>query len=362
MTFLSQVSPLSDDVTPETLKEEMLEDLKVKGAAIDTREGSYSNALLSPSAYQRWLLRERLKGTLSMVFPDETSGEYIDKNAAQIGMMRRAGTKAAVAVQFSGTNGTVLPAGTDLYDPESGLKFLTDAECTLANGTATVRATAEDVGADYNLAAGRLTQMGTNVDGVTTVTNPAAAEGGADEESDADLYARYHERTAGTITSGNAAQYEMWAKEVQGVSYAACVPLWNGNGTLKIIIAGANRSVLDSAVVSRCAAYIETKRLIGASVTVVSVSERALPLSATVTLIPGATKENVKNQLMEIAGKMLAGQPFGKQTTIPYSRFLACLLQCEGVADYSAFQVSGGTAAVTVQAGEIPAVGTVTIS
>ena len=85
MTSLSQASPLSDEVTPESLRAEMLSNLKFRDQTIDTREGSYADALLSPSAYQRWLLRERLKGVLSMVFPDDTSGEYIDKNAAQSG-------------------------------------------------------------------------------------------------------------------------------------------------------------------------------------------------------------------------------------------------------------------------------------
>ena len=48
--------------------------------------------------------------------------------------------------------------------------------------------------------------------------------------------------------------------------------------------------------------------------------------------------------------------------TIPYSRFLACLLQCEGVADYSAFTVAGGTSAVQIAAESVPAVGTVTVT
>lgn len=34
-------------------------------------------------------------------------------------------------------------------------------------------------------------------------------------------------------------------------------------------------------------------------------------------------------------------QSFGEQVTIPFSRFLACLLQCPGVADYSAYTVDG---------------------
>ena len=48
--------------------------------------------------------------------------------------------------------------------------------------------------------------------------------------------------------------------------------------------------------------------------------------------------------------------------TAGYSRFLACLLQCPGVADYSAFTVNGGTSAVSLAAEDAPVVGTVTIT
>ena len=47
---------------------------------------------------------------------------------------------------------------------------------------------------------------------------------------------------------------------------------------------------------------------------------------------------------------------------MPYSRFLACLLGCEGVADYSALTVNGVSAALSVEAGKVPVTGTVTVT
>ena len=43
------------------------------------------------------------------------------------------------------------------------------------------------------------------------------------------------------------------------------------------------------------------------------------------------------------------------------SRFLACLLRCPGVADYSVFTVDGGMAAVTLQPEDAAVVGPVSI-
>lgn len=351
-----------DELTPESIKASMLSDLEVKGVDVSTREGSYANTLVSVAAYQLFKLYQQFPGLLHMVFPDETSGEYIDKNAAQVGMTRTAGKKATAEVTFTGTNGTFIAAGTALYAPESGLQFRTSADTTIVGGTATVLAEAAEVGAGYNLMAGSITAMYINVAGVAGVTNAAAAAGGVDVESDVDFYARYHLRRTLPITSGNKNHYIAWATEVAGVSYANCVPLWNGNGTVKVIIGGADRSPVDETIRRACYDHIEAERPIGATVTVVSVARREIALSATVTLVDGYSSDDVKSQLTAAVSELLSKQPFGEVVTIPFSRFLACLLQCPGVADYSAFTVGGGTAAVTINAEDAPSVGTVTIS
>ena len=351
-----------DDITPESIKSKMLQDLTVKGAKVETREGSYANTLVSVAAYQLFKLYQQFPSLLSMAFPDENSGEYIDKAAAQIGMSRTPGKTATVVVTFSGTDGTFIPAETSLYAPESGLQFLTVDDVTIADGTASVTAVAAEVGADYNLPAQSITSMYVNVVGVISVTNNAPATGGVDGESDADLFARYHLRRTLPITSGNKNHYITWASEVAGVSYANCIPLWNGNGTVKVVIAGADRGPVDETVRAACAEHIEENRPIGATVTVVSVAEREIPLAATVTLMDGYTKDQVADQLSSAVSQLLTSQNFGEQVTVPFSRFLACLLQCPGVADYSAFTVDGGTTAVTLGAEDAAVAGTVAIN
>lgn len=351
-----------DNITPESIKAEMLSSLTESGVEIDTREGSYANTLVSVAAYQLFKLYQQFPGLLSMVFPDETSGEYIDRAAAQIGMTREQGKAACVTVVFMGTDGTRIPAETALYAPESGLQFLTTEDVTIAGGTARVAAVAAETGADYNLPPGSITAMYVNVAGVASVTNPEMAVGGLDGESDIDFFSRYHARRSLPITSGNKNHYITWASEVAGVAYANCIPLWNGNGTVKVVIAGADRGPVDETIRSACAAHIEEERPIGATVTVVSVATREIPLTAAVTLTEGASTEQVSAQLTAAVSRLLAGQPFGVTATIPFSRFLACLLQCPGVADYSAFTVDGGTAAVTINAEDAAVVGSVAIS
>ena len=207
-----------------------------------------------------------------------------------------------------------------------------------------------------------VTQMAVNIHGVHGVTNAAAGVGGADEESDADLWARYHERRTEPITSGNANHYVMWAKEVTGVSYARCIPLWNGNGTVKVIIAGADKKPLDDTIVTACAEHIEAERPIGATVTVVSVTEVEIPLVAKIKLVNGHSLDEVKADLSAAVSALLAALPFAEEQSVPYSRFLASLLQCAGVADYSTFTVNGAKTALQIASGAIPVLGTVDVT
>lgn len=351
-----------DELTPESIKASMLSDLERKGADISTREGSYANTLVSVAAFQLFKLYQQFPGLLHMVFPDETSGEYIDRNAAQIGMIRAAGKKSTAEVTFTGTDGVFIAAGTALYAPESGLQFRTSADTTITEGSATALVEAAEAGTKYNLPAGSITAMYVNVPGVASVTNAAAAAGGADAESDADFYARYHLRRTQPSTSGNKNHYIAWATEVAGVAHANCIPLWNGNGTVKVIIGGTDRGPVDAKIRQACYEHIEAERPVGATVTVVSVANREIALTAKVTLVDGYSTADVRDQLGTAVSALLAAQPFGETVTIPFSRFLACLLQCPGVADYSVFTVGGGTAAVTINAEDAPIVGAINVS
>ena len=357
---MTEKSPF-ESMTPESIKSEMLGRVINAGVDVDAREGSYANVLLSEAAYVMWKYGQTLNGFIDILFPSANSGRYLDLHAAQIGMTRQPGAKAEVTVTFSGVDGTKIPSGTVVCTP-SALRFLTTEEVTIAAGLASVRCIAEDIGADYNVPEATVTQMAVNIHGVHGATNAAAGVGGADEESDADLWARYHERRTEPITSGNANHYVMWAKEVTGVSYARCIPLWNGNGTVKVIIAGADKKPLDDTIVTACAEHIEAERPIGATVTVVSVTEVEIPIVAKIKLVNAHSLDEVKADLSTAVSALLAALPFSEEQSVPYSRFLACLLQCAGVADYSTFTVNGVKTALRINSGTIPVLGTVDVT
>lgn len=99
-----------EGITPESIKAEIVESLTTD---IDTREGSYVDTLIGPVSLEIWKVYTGLNAVLPIAFIDETSGEYIDKKCAEVGITRKKGTKAKVTLRFTGTEGATVPAGRD---------------------------------------------------------------------------------------------------------------------------------------------------------------------------------------------------------------------------------------------------------
>lgn len=65
-----------------------------------------------------------------------------------------------------------------------------------------------------------------------------------EEEDDDSLRARYFTRVRREAVSANKEHYKQWAEEVDGVGKAKIFPLWNGDGTVKIVVTNANFNLL----------------------------------------------------------------------------------------------------------------------
>lgn len=348
-----------DSITPESLKAEILADIKAAG--IDVQEGSYADVIVSGVAYKLFTGYQQMRQLVYAAFPDATAGEFIDKAAAAVGLKRKEAAAATVEITFTGEDGTFIPAGTAVYASASGLRFRMTADTTVVGGNATAHAQAAEGGSKYNVTAGEIDTMYVNVAGVSSVTNPLPAVGGTDAESDEALWQRYHTKMTLQPTSDNPDQYVIWALEVPGIAFAQCIPVWNGAGTVKVIVAGEGREPVDPDVLQDCIDYLAAKRVIGTDVTVVSVVERSVDLSAEIKLAAGYELEAVTAQFTQLVNERFAQVPFGVAATVPYSKILSCLLQCDGVDDYTSLLVGGGTAAVEISAEQTCRVGTAAV-
>jgi uncharacterized phage protein gp47/JayE len=336
--------------------------LDASPADIDKRPGSITYDLLGPAAIELESVYMELSAVLDKGFADTSYGEYLDRRVAELGITRKPAVKAVGSVVFTGTDGTVIPIGTEVYtNDENPVYFVTTSDGTITNGSVTVAAQAKEGGVRGNVAAGKITLTSGNITGITSVTNPQAFDGGVDAESDADLLARYLDRVRTPATSGNAAAYRQWALERPGVGDAKVYPLWNGNGTVKVVLIDSERTTPTQAVIDDVAAYIESVRPIGATVSVVGATELPINVSATLTLESGYTVVGVQPTIEAGIVEYLKSIAF-KNEPVRLSRIANIILDTEGVTDYANLTINGETGNITVPDDQVAVKGTVTFT
>ena len=340
-----------EDKTPEAIKAAILAAIR-QSQGLSAMAGGFADGVAGPVAEQLSEAYRALEGVPSMLFVDESSGGYIDLVGGQYyNITRREGTRAYCDMSYA------LMAAVAL-GPE---------------GTGRGRLEAAEAGSAYNVEAGAIDRMYVNLTGLTDYHSEAAA-GGTDAESDAALLARVRERVQRPPTSGNGYQYRQWAMEVAGVGSAKVVELPGGPGTVGVTLVDSNDRAPSEEIVEAVTAHIEEERPIGAAVTVTAAGEREVTVAAQVSLTGGAGAGAVQDAFRAalagylhtlIEGKYGAvyykpadDQPY----TLLYNRVLALLLNVEGVENFASLTVNGGTADVTIQAGEIPVLGEVSVT
>lgn len=350
-----------DSLTPEGIQD-MLRAFIEDDLGLYAGEGGLLNIILAPGAYVFWEALQALRAQVPISFVDETSGAYIDKAAAAYGITRKPGTPASVDVTFTGTANAVVPAGTMCVTAD-GLGFLTDEELTLGeDGSGTVPATSDDVGAGYNVPAQAIVTTQESVAGVSGVTNDAAAAGGTDPETDAALFARLDAYRKTPPTSGNDRHYHQWALEVNGIGAASVIRCWDGPGTVKVIVADMELRPVEEDKVDEVAAYIETQRPVTAEVTVESAEGVGVQVEVTVETDGTVSKSNTEQALTDGLAEYLGTLAFEAGAEIVYNRVLAIVMGLDGVTDCSGLTVNGGTANVPLDADEVPLLGTVIVN
>ncbi|MNC18792.1 Baseplate J-like protein [compost metagenome] len=313
-------------------------------------EGTFSYDVSSALSVELAIAYTQLERVLRLGFAATSSGVYLDRRADEHGVTRRSAAKAAGEVTVTGAPGAAVPKST-VFATGAGIRYLTTASAAVsADGKAVVKVEAEKAGASGNAASGTITVIPVSVSGVSAVSNAAPVTGGTDTESDASLLERLLQRVRNQATSGNAAHYKVWAMEVEGIGDARVFPLWNGPGTVKLVLLDQSKRAPAAELVSAVKDHIEASRPVGATVTVEAVQEMAINVSVQVTLSSGYMLEKVKAAIQTGIQSYLQNLAF-KDPVVRYTRIANIILDTEGVEDYTALTVNGGTANISVADG-----------
>lgn len=344
-----------ENMTEELLKQRMLEQTSTYND-----EGGFIYDAIAPVAVELAEMYQSLDEVLKQVFAQTASGEYLEKRCAEFGIYRKAGTKATGQVKFLGNDGTVIPAGT-LVQTESGLQFVTKSEVTISSGQAIADIEAVEEGSQYNVPAGAITELPVQIVGVISVINEQATTGGTNEEDDASLLNRLLVKVQTPATSGNANHYKLWALEVAGVGDVKVFPLWNGPGTVKVVIIDSNKQPASQEIVNNALNHIEENRPIGASVTVQSATALNINISATIIRDTNYTVEQVLSNVSNKITSYLKSIAF-KQSYVSYAQIGSLILDSEGVLDYSNLTINSGTSNITIGDEQVAVLGEVVLN
>ena len=334
-----------ENMTYENILNDMLSRVT---SDVDKREGSVIYDALSPAAYKLAETYFMLDMTLDLVLGDTAVGPFLDRVVADHGITRKPATYAVRKIVTSG------PVDIGTRWGIQGLTYTITEQIT----TNQYRAICVEEGNVGNQYSGALENID-NVSGVTATLTDIIISG-EDEETDDNLRARFYSqiRTAGT--SGNAYDYRNWALEVAGCGDAKVFPLWDGPGTVKILVVDENMAI-DPALPDLVAAHIEDVRPIGATVTVESPSGLAIDVEADVQLDGSKSLEDVQDSFSAKLSEYLKEIAF-ETYSVSYAKVGSLLLSTDGVQDYSGLLVNSGTSNIIIAPDEMAVAGTVTLA
>lgn len=355
----------------DTIHERMLEKAPKD---INTIEGDFFWNNTRPVAEEIAATKQlQLAQILRFAFVQYSSKPYLELIGGPLGVTRNAATYTHGTLKVQGTPGTVLEsgkiAGTVSSDDVESIEFEFQETKTIDDtGAVDIEVQCTQPGTIGNVKAGSVTLMITPINGIKSVTNEKDFTNGTDEEDDDHYRERILERMQTPATSGNKYQYKIWAKEVPGVGDAKVVPLWNGNGTVKVVIINANKRAADQSLIDAVKNYIdpqpeghgEEHAPIGATLTVVSAVEKAIDVVATVVLASGYTIQQVQDTFSANIQQYLSDLAFNS-TYVSYAKIGSLLLSTAGVVDYNDLTVNTKTVNVALADEEIPVPGTISL-
>lgn len=302
-------------------------------------------------------LHGHLQFIQQQVIYDTAEAEFLDRWASiWLTTPRLPAVSAHGQVQFSGINGSVIPAATVIVRSD-GAEFETDASAIIAGGVATVAVTASTPGQAGNTADSTILTLSAPITGVDSnaVVDSAAVVGGADREDDASLAARLRTRIQQPPHGGAAHDYIAWALEVPGVTRAWVSPLELGLGTVTVRFVRDNDTpsiIPDSGEVQDVQDHIDAVRPVTADVTVVA--PIPVPLDFTIEVFPDTpeVRAAVEAELTDL----LQREPF-PGGTILISHIREAISIAAGENNHV---LSVPSADVTHSTGEIAVMGTIT--
>lgn len=318
------------------------------------------------------------------VIPSTTFGQWLDDWAASVGLERTDVAFASGVVTFVGTAGSVIATGQQVTTTSDGssdaIAFQAIAGGTIpGGGTLDLDVIAVNAGSAGNVPATAINIPAPSIAGVSSVTNAVATSAGADIETDVHLSGRVNDALSGVLGSGTQDDYQRLFGGIAGVGFIFVVPVARGPGTVDVYLTDLNNSPLSPTAVAAAQVIADPSPANGLGFA---------PICADVLVkTPGTFLVDVMAMIQDDAGYSLDGASgtiatraaitaaiaryiglVGVGGTIVRNKMVSAIVSVIGVANVvtsggSSMQINTSTAdTVVVTSGDIPAIGTTTLT
>lgn len=350
-----------EDQTYEEILDRSLERVATD---VDKREGSIVMNAIAPVSAEHANIYILLDGIIQNGYADTAIREYLVLRAKERGIIPYSATKAVLKGKFN----MEIPIGSrfNLYELNyEAIAFIENAE-----GSFYYQMECETEGTEGNKYFGELSSIeyiDGNLEGeLIELLIPAE-----DEEDTEDLRERYLASFGSTAFGGNKQDYKEKVNAMNGVGGTVVIPVWNGGGTVKLIIIDSDYNVASSTLVATVQEAIDPDPQgtgtgiapIGHTVTVVSAVEKPVEITCRITFSEGYTWSQIESKAQEaIEAYLLEMRKAWERggLVVRVSQIENRLLNLEGVLDVADTTINGVEDNLTLEQDELPVFGGVT--
>lgn len=285
---------MDENLTYEAILKRMLD--KIPGS-IDKREGSIIYNALAPAAAELAQAYIELKDIENRTYADTSYDEDLTKRAAERGVNRKDATKAIRKGVFN----IDVPISSRFSGDD--LNYIAIEKISFGEYKVQCE-TSGEVGNNYS---GPLIPI-EYINGLETALLTDIIIPGENTEDDESLRKRYFDTLESESFGGNISDYKKKTNELNGVGGTKVYPVWNGGGTVKLVIIDSNYGKPSSTLINDVQAAIDPvvnqgKGIgiapIGHVVTVEGVAEKLVNIKSNITLQPSYVWADVVPRIKE---------------------------------------------------------------
>ena len=344
-----------ENMTFESILQRMLDRIP---ANMDKREGSVIYDALAPAAIELQNMYIELDVVMNESFADTASRDNLIRRANERGIVPESATKAILKGVFTPTTVDVLgkrfSCGALNY---VAIEKIADGEYHMQ---------CESVGVEGNVNFGQMIP----IDYIDKLEAAELAElliPGEDEEDTEVFRNRYFKSFESQSFGGNITDYKVKTKSIDGVGGVKVHPVWNGGGTVKLVIINSDFGKPSSTLIDRVQTIIDPIQNhgegvgvapIGHVVTVVGCEEATVDVETNLTFTEGwdweAIKPYVEQTIDEYFKELVVAWDSSDNLIVRISQIESKILGLTGILDVGGTTLNGVAQNLVIDSDKIP--------